>query len=84
MHPVYDYLYQLEAGGYPELNYHPGWAIEDPRYLAQNLPLMLGGPAGDPSAVQGPGRGSRGLFSASCPVIAPRDVGMSLLLTSPA
>jgi hypothetical protein len=83
MHPGYDYLYGLETGFYPQLNYHAGWAIEDPRYLIQNLPLMVGGlpdilpPCTDPNAV-------RGLFSVSCPLIAPREVGMSLFLTSPA
>jgi len=82
MTPVYDYLYGLETGAYPQLNYHLGWAIEDPRYLIQNLPLMVAGPPDilppctDPAA--------RGLFNATCPVIAPRDVGMSLFLTSPA
>ena len=82
MTPVYDYLYAYETGAYPQLNYHAGWAIEDPRYLVQNLPLMLGGlpdilPPCDPNA-------ARELFSVSCPLIAPRDVGMGLFLTSPA
>jgi len=82
MSPVYDYLYGLETYGYPALNYHAGWAIEDPRYLIQNLPLMVGGlpdinPPCDPGAV-------RGLFEATCPIIAPNPVGMSLFLTSPA
>ena len=83
MHPGYDYLYSLETGAYPQLNYHAGWAIEDPRYLIQNLPLMIAGlpdilrPCTDPNAAQG-------LFSVSCPLIAPRDVGMGLFLTSPA
>ena len=27
--------------GYPTLGYHPDWAIEDPRYLPQNLGIML-------------------------------------------
>jgi hypothetical protein len=82
MHPGYDYLYSLETGAYPQLNYHADWAIEDPRYLIQNLPLMIAGlpdilrPCTDPNA-------ARGLFSVSCPLIAPRDVGMGLLLTSP-
>ncbi|MGH2513485.1 MAG: hypothetical protein ACRDGQ_12440 [Candidatus Limnocylindrales bacterium] len=83
MHPGYAYLYGLETASYPQLNYHPGWSIEDPRYLVQNLPLMLAGlpdilrPCSDPSAV-------RGLFSVDCPLIVPRDVGMGLFLTSPA
>lgn len=83
MQPGYEYLYGLETASYPQLNYHPGWSIEDPRYLVQNLPLMLAGlpdilrPCSDPSAV-------RGLFSVDCPLIVPRDVGMGLFLTSPA
>jgi hypothetical protein len=83
MTPVYDYLYSLETGAYPELNYHQGWAIEDPRYLIQNLPLMLAGlpdilrPCTDPNAVPG-------LFSVKCALIVPRDVGMGLFVTSPA
>jgi hypothetical protein len=28
-HPAYDYLYGLEANGYPTLGYHPAWAVED-------------------------------------------------------
>ena len=40
-HPAYDYLYQLEAAGYTELGYHPDWAVEDPRYLPQNLAIMF-------------------------------------------
>ena len=27
--------------GYPSLNYHADWGIEDPRYLVQNLGIML-------------------------------------------
>jgi hypothetical protein len=83
MTPVYDYLYGLETGAYPQLNYHEGWAIEDPRYLIQNLPLMLAGlpdilrPCTNPNAV-------RGLFEATCPTIAPNEVGMGLFVTSPA
>jgi hypothetical protein len=81
-HPAYEFLYQQEAYGYPELGYHPDWAIEDLRYVPQNLWLMIAGapdvmppcPAGD----------LRSLFSETCPIVIPRTVGMSLLLTSPA
>ena len=81
-HPAYEYLYQVEAYGYPDLGYHPDWAIEDLRYIPQNLALLVGGlpsilPACAPGAV-------RGLFDAACPYVIPRDIGMSLLLTSPA
>jgi len=77
--PVYDFLYGQEAGFYTQLNYHADWAIEDPRYFFQNLPLMIGGLPDilPPCTVHG-------LFDATCPVIAPRDIGMSLFLTSPA
>jgi hypothetical protein len=93
-HPGYDYQYQLEARGYPSLNYHPAWSIEDARYLPQNLeilflstPMIL--PDTTPSSVApqpvctDPGA-QRGLFDKACPIATPRDVGMSILLTSPA
>jgi hypothetical protein len=94
-HPGYEYQYQLEANGYPGLHYNPAWAIEDPRYLPQNigialftLPTIL--PDAVPSAVSAgrplcvdPGA-VRGLFDEDCPLALPRDVGMSLFLSSPA
>jgi hypothetical protein len=81
-HPGYEYQYRLEANAYAFLGYVPSWSIEDPRYLPQNLALMLGGlpdilPACD-------GGVARGLFDATCPFIVPNAKGMSLLLTSPA
>ena len=94
-HPGYEYLYVLEANGYAALGYNPAWSLEDLRYLPQNLQIMLLStpailpdqvPAGlgggrllctDPAAV-------RGLFDPSCPIALPRDIGMSLVLTSPA
>ena len=80
-HPGYEYQYRLEASSYSFLGYNPAWAIEDPRYLPQNLALMLGGlpdllPACPPGA-------ARGLFDAACPYLVPSPIGMSLLLTSP-
>jgi hypothetical protein len=93
--PAYDYLYHLEAGFYTALNYNPAWGIEDPRYLPQNIGIMFfstpaiapdvvpstlgGGPplCTDPGAV-------RTLFDANCPLALPRDIGMSVILTSPA
>jgi len=94
VHPGYDYLYHLEAAGYPGLNYHTDWNIEDIRYLPQNLGIMLWSlPAFQPDTIPSsvlPGQALcvdpgavRGLFDASCPIAMPRDVGMSLLLTSP-
>ncbi|HEU0235607.1 MAG TPA: hypothetical protein VFR14_04090 [Candidatus Limnocylindrales bacterium] len=94
-HPAYEFLYRAEAFGYPTLGYHLDWAIEDPRYIPQNLAIMLfslpvlfpdqvpsalgdyGALCVDPGAV-------RGIFDEACPIALPRDVGMSLLLTSPA
>jgi hypothetical protein len=95
LHPGYDYLYQLEAGFYEALGYNLDWAIEDPRYIPQNLGIMLlGTPAiapdvypaglgGGPALCTEPGA-VRGLFEESCPIALPRDVGMSIVLTSPA
>ena len=92
--PAYEYLYQLEAYGWPGLNYNADWAIEDPRYLPQNFEIMfLSAPVLFPSEVPsalGLGRSLcvtteiRGLFDLDCPIALPRDVGMSVLLTSPA
>lgn len=95
MHPGYDYLYSLEAPGYPGLHYQPTWSIEDLRYIPQNLQIMvLSTPVFSPNAIPSsvsagaplctePGA-VRGLFDLACPIALPRDVGMSFLLTSPA
>ncbi len=94
-HPGYEILYRLEAVGWSELGYHADWAIEDIRYLPQNLGLFLfGTPAILPDAIPaGLGGGAalcvdpavgRGLFNPACPMALPRDVGMSIVLTSPA
>ena len=95
LHPGYEYQYQLEANGYPGLDYHPDWGIEDARYLLQNLQIMfLSTPAFFPEHVPSAlGGGAalctgadavRGLFDRSCPIALPRDIGMSIILTSPA
>lgn len=95
-HPAYDYLYVLESNGYPSLGYHPEWAVEDPRYIPQNVGIaLLGLPdimpvalpdslAVVPIAVCTEPGAVRGLFDAACPLAVPRDTGMSVLLTSPA
>ncbi|MBI2776909.1 MAG: hypothetical protein HYX57_06565 [Chloroflexi bacterium] len=94
-HPGYEYLYRLEANGYRALGYNPAWSIEDIRYLPQNIRIMFGSlpallPANVPSGL-GPGGALctapdavRGLFDVSCPIALPRDIGMSIILTSPA
>ena len=81
-HPAYEYLYQQEVYGYPELGYNRSWSIEDLRYIPQNLGIMLAGlpdimPACPPGDAREP-------FSATCAFVVPNPVGMSLLLTSPA
>ncbi len=94
-HPGYEYLYMLEANGYAALGYNPAWSLEDLRYVPQNLGVMLlSTPAILPGQVPaGLGGGSllctdpgavRGLFDPACPIALPRDIGMSLILTSPA
>ena len=95
VHPGYDYLYHLEATGYPGLHYNPAWSVEDVRYIPQNLRIMfLSAPVILPDVVPSsvsagralcvdPGA-VRGLFDGDCPIALPRDVGMSLILTSPA
>ncbi|HYK95241.1 MAG TPA: hypothetical protein VE011_05145 [Candidatus Dormibacteraeota bacterium] len=95
-HPGYDWQYQREANGYPTLDYHADWGIEDPRYLIQNLGIMfLSTPAIAPAndsayitfgsqALCTGGDTERGLFDKQCPLAAPRQIGMSILLTSPA
>jgi hypothetical protein len=81
LNPGYGVLYQIETASYPQFDYHASWAIEDPRYLVQNLPLFL---AGAPSILPACEAGlPRELFSVACPIVAPRDVGMGLFLTSP-
>jgi hypothetical protein len=85
-HPAYEYLYRVEIGFYPQLfpylEYHADWAIEDPRYIPQNLALMLGGlpeilPRCDVAGM------ARDWFDAACPYVRPRADGMSLILVSP-
>jgi predicted small integral membrane protein len=95
LHPGYQHLYELEAAFYQPLNYHIEWGIEDIRYLPQNFAIMfLNTPVLLPDVVPAAlGTGGplctsadsvRGLFNPDCPLILPRDTGMSLLLTSPA
>jgi hypothetical protein len=95
-HPAYDYLYGLESNGYPTLGYHPDWSMEDPRYIPQNLGLALFGMpdllprflpdslAIQPTALCTDPGAVRGLFDLACPLAVPRDVGMSVILSSPA
>ena len=95
LHPAYDDLYRRETASYPTLGYRADWAVEDPRYLPGNAAIMfLTGPElfptqlpdslgvrDDPVCTE-PGA-ERGLFDIDCPLAVPRDIGMSVLLTSP-
>ena len=94
LHPGYQHLYELEAGFYKPLNYHLEWWIEDVRYLPQNFGIMfLNTPVWLPNEVPsalglgGPlcttSGSMRGWFNPACPLLLPRDTGMSILLTSP-
>ncbi len=94
MNPGYQHLYELEASFYKPLNYHLDWSIEDIRYLPQNLAIMfLNLPVWLPNAVPAAlGNGGplctspdavRGWFNPACPLLLPRDTGMSIVLTSP-
>jgi hypothetical protein len=97
IHPGYDYQYQREAWGYPSLGYNPEWAVEDLRYIPQNLLIMFAAlPAVLPDVLPntlgfnpdvpvctGPGA-TRSLFDLECPIAVPRDIGTSVLLVSPA
>jgi hypothetical protein len=94
-HPGYQFLYEQEAGFYTALNYNLDWGIEDPRYIPQNLGIMLlnapallpdfypAGLGGGHELCVEPGA-VRGLFDRDCPLALPLDTGMSLILTSPA
>jgi len=93
LHPGYQHLYELEAGFYKPLNYHLEWWIEDVRYLPQNFGIMfLNTPVWLPNEVPsalglgGPlctSGSMRDWFNPACPMVLPRDTGMSILLTSP-
>ena len=90
-HPGYEHLYQTEytptpAGALAQLfpvlrgiTYHPGeWALQDPRYLPQNLVIMLAWlPEVRPEC-------GLSLLDQACPLLQPDRLGMSLILTSPA
>jgi hypothetical protein len=96
MHPGYDYQYRLEAEGYPTLGYNAAWSVEDPRYVPQNLRIMLGalpavlpehlpntlGIAEDVPLCTKPGA-QRSLFDIDCPLVIPVDIGTSILLSAP-
>jgi hypothetical protein len=96
LHPGYDYQYRLEVEGYPSLGYREAWSVEDPRYIPQNMEIMLlSFPRITPDAMPNtlgiyadipvctdPGA-QRSLFNPDCPLAVPVDIGTSLLLSAP-
>jgi hypothetical protein len=90
-HPGYEHLYRTEFRPTPEgllvdvlpglaaISYHPGeWGIEDVRYIPQNLVIMLGWlPEVRPEC-------GLALLAEKCALVRPAQLGMSLILTSPA
>jgi len=97
IHPGYEAQYAREVVGYPAFDYRADWAVEDLRYLPRNVALMLGslpavmpdylpntlGMLADVPVCTEPGA-TRALFDPACPIAVPRDIGTSILLTSPA
>ena len=86
-HPAYDFLYETEFRPQPGL-VNEEWAAEDPRYIPQNLGIMLGRLPVSPlfddprCGLEPVSLGS--LWDERCPLLRPEPLGMSLLLTSPA
>jgi hypothetical protein len=86
-HPAYDFLYETEYRPRPDL-INADWAAEDPRYVPQNIGIMLGqlprSPVlDDPACADAPlTLGS--ILDPECPLLQPDPLGLSLLLTSPA
>ena len=75
-HPGYEHLYQTEFTPVPDgllaqlfpalqgITYHPGeWALQDPRYIPQNLLIMLGLAARGPTGMR-PGAARPGMSAA--------------------
>ena len=78
--PAYDFLYQTEYLDYMPhgLEINTSYGIEDIRHIPLNLLIMLGWPPViDPSC-------GLALLNPDCPPIRPDQIGMSVLLTSPA
>jgi hypothetical protein len=81
--PAYEVLYRNEVEAYPQFGYNGAWGATDLRYIPQNLLIALFAfpqvmPACDAGVV-------REIWSAAgCGYLVPRDIGTSLLLTSPA
>lgn len=86
-HPAYDFLYETEYRPQPGL-VNADWAAEDPRYIPQNIGIMLAqmplSPLLHDPACAAETLSLNSLFDRDCPLLQPDPLGMSLLLTSPA
>ncbi len=81
--PVYEALYRFEVLAYPDLGYNGAWALQDVRYVPQNLALMLGG-LPDLMPPCGPAVPREPWSAAGCSWLVPNERGTSFLLSSPA
>ena len=81
--PVYDYLYHSEYLGYmpPGFEINTNLSIEDIGHIPLNLLIMLGWP---PQFAPNGVDCGLSLLNPDCPVLRPSQIGMSVLLTSPA
>ncbi len=86
-HPAYEHLYRVEHRPHPEM-VNEAWGIEDPRYIPQNVGVMLAWPPERPllddPACEGRTLDAGVLLGRECPLLRPDPMGMSILLTSPA
>ena len=81
--PAYEILYRSEIEAYPQFDYNAAWAATDLRYIPQNvLVMLLAFPQVMPACE--PGVAREMWSSAGCGFLVPRDIGTSLILTSPA
>jgi hypothetical protein len=87
--PAYESIWAIEIRFYPNLaqysylQYHLDWGIEDPRYIPQNLWIMLANLPLITPACSAAGA-ARSLFRPECAWLMPRADGMGLLWTTPA
>ena len=81
--PVYDFLYHSEYLGYmpPGFEINTNLGIEDIGHIPLNLLIMLGWP---PDIMPKGADCGLSLLNPNCPVLRPSQIGMSILLTSPA
>lgn len=78
--PAYEWLYQTEYLGYlpPGMEINREWMIEDARFIPMNSRIMFAWPP-----IIQPECGLS-LLNRDCPLIKPDQIGMSIVLTSPA